>query len=504
MASGPRLDLRTSQTLVLSPQLQAAIKLLTLSNLDLQAEIATELDSNPLLELADDQNIVATDAASENLQDREQGRSEEADTSEKTDTSEKGVDDELGAGADGSDLDVDLDEERFHHDCLPDRAGGSGEGGNDFLFEQFPGPEASLIRVLERQVEQLDPAEWPVARAIIGSIDAAGYLVESLAEIAARLAVEEAEVARVLTIVQGFEPTGVGARTLSECIALQAQAADRYDPYMAALIDNLDVVARGDLAALRRICDVDAEDLADMLRELRFYDPKPGLQHGGGSAAAIVPDVFVRRAGKSWVVELNSSTLPQVVVNRRYRAKLMEGMSEGRRKPPKQERQFISQCYSQGNWLVKALEQRASTILRVATALAEHQRGFFEHGVQHLKPLTLKVIAEVVGVHESTVSRVVSNKYLSCERGIFELKYFFTTSIANADGSESSAESVRQRIKELIDEEPPLKPLSDDRIAEMLREEGHDIARRTVAKYREALGIVSSFNRRRRALLEAG
>lgn len=496
MGLGPRLDLQTSQTLTLSPQLQAAIKLLALGNLELAAEIAAELDRNPLLEIEGEGDGDAF--GSEPTADGEAPATQSSDAAD--------MDLELAAGggaASDADQDVDMGEERFHHDCASDsnRTAGSDE---DFSFDSFAAGTPSLSEVLERQAMALGGADLAIAMHLVSLIDPAGYLTDPVAEIAARLGVAETEVERVLAIVQSFEPTGVGARNLAECIALQAKEADRYDPCMAALIDNLDLVVRGDLVKLRRLCDVDAEELADMLRELRSYDPKPGLVYGGGEAVPIVPDVFVRRVARGWAVELNNATLPRLVVNRRYHARIAAHSASAENVRGKAERQFLDGCLAQANWLMKALDQRASTILKVSTALVEEQRAFFEHGVARLKPLTLRRIADMIGMHELTVSRVTSNKYLSCERGVFELKYFFTTAIHAADGGDdASAEAARQMLKALIEAEAPLKPLSDDRLVEMLRAEGYDLARRTVAKYREAIGIPSSFDRRRRALVNA-
>ncbi len=515
MSLGPRLDLRTSQTLVISPQLQAAIKLLTLSNLELQSEIAAELDRNPLLEMADDEGGAADarERSGEEPGGEDFGAASAEPVAEGWDASSadgSGMDSELAAqgGADsGGDQDTDYVEERFHHDSVAD-SGRPAEPDDDFSFDQIAAEELSLADVLERQAAGLSGTDLALALHIISLIDEAGYLTESVEDIAERLGLEPAEVERVLLIVQSFEPTGVGARNLSECIALQAKEADRYDPCMAALIDNLELVARGDLNQLRRICDVDAEDLADMLRELRGYNPKPGLVHGGGRTVPVVPDIFVRRGSKGWTVELNSATLPRLIVNRQYQARIAAHASSvekqagaGKAKP---EKQFLDSCMSQAHWLMKALDQRATTIMKVAMALVEEQQAFFERGVQHLRPLTLRQIADTIEMHESTVSRVTSNKYLSCDRGVFELKYFFTTAIQSAgNGGDASAEAVRQRLKALVDAEEPLKPLSDDKLVELLKKDGYELARRTVTKYREAMGIPSSFDRRRRAVVKA-
>ena len=332
-----------------------------------------------------------------------------------------------------------------------------------------------------------------IADQIIDQIDETGWFLASLLDIAQRLGVALHEVERVLAMIQTFDPAGVGARSLAECLALQAKDANRYDPAMARLIDNLDYLAKGNLPALKRICGVDDEDLADMIRELRAYDPKPGCRFAGSERVdAIVPDVFVARRGSGWAVELNSSTLPRLLVNRSYYAELAGGAQDRRSKA------WLSECLQSANWLMKALDQRARTIIKVASEIVTQQEGFFRHGVSHLKPLTLRTVAEAIGMHESTISRVTSNKYLACDRGLYELKYFFTSGIQSSDGGDAvSAEAVKSRIKALIIAEDPTRILSDDQLVDMLKGEGFDIARRTVAKYREALGIGSSVQRRR-------
>jgi RNA polymerase sigma-54 factor len=266
---------------------------------------------------------------------------------------------------------------------------------------------------------------------------------------------------------------------------------------MARLLDNLELLARGEMAALRRICGVDQEDLSDMVRELRDYNPKPGLVYGGERAQTVVPDIFVGKLPTGgWAVELNSATLPRVLVNRSYYAELQEGATG------KGAKAFLADCLASANWLTKALDQRARTIIRVATELVRQQQGFFEQGVAHLKPLNLRAIADAIGMHESTVSRVTSNKYLACDRGLFELRYFFTSAIQTADGGDAaSSEAVKDRIKALIGAETANTILSDDKLVEVLKEDGFDIARRTVAKYRESMGLGSSVQRRRAALL---
>ena len=305
-----------------------------------------------------------------------------------------------------------------------------------------------------------------------------------------------AEAERALEVVQSLDPTGVGARTLSECLALQAREADRYDPCMARLIDNLELVAKGEFARLRRMCEVDDEDFADMLAELRGYDPKPGLRFGGEGEEPVVPDILLRSVGSGWDIALNEATLPRLVVNRSYYVELKDGCSG------KDAQAWLREKLADANWLIKALDQRQKTILRVAAEIVKQQEGFFRRGVSHLRPLTLRTVAEAIELHESTVSRVTSNKYLHCDRGTFELKYFFTSGVATADGEGSaSAEAVKAAIAKLIETEDPKAILSDDTLVDLLKDKGFDLARRTVAKYREAMGIGSSVQRRRQKKL---
>ncbi|HWT11277.1 MAG TPA: RNA polymerase factor sigma-54 [Allosphingosinicella sp.] len=495
MALGPRLDLRQSQSLVMTPQLQQAIRLLALSNLEVESFIAEELDKNPLLDTGGGAEIEAP-----------------AEPNEAGDApSEPATVDELVMSGDGmadAPLDMDLNSEDFHQDSAADSGmgldgglglGGTGSGGSGGSedgpdFDSFEGASLSLHEHLRHQAgEALSGADLVIADQIIDQIEETGWFLGSLLDIAQRLGVPLYEVERVLAVIQTFDPAGVGGRSLAECLALQAKDANRYDPAMARLIGNLDYLAKGNLAALRRICGVDEEDLADMIRELRGYDPKPGCRFLPSSRVdAIIPDVFVARRGAGWAVELNSATLPRLLVNRSYYLELASGAQDRKSKA------WLSECLQSANWLMKALDQRARTIVKVASEIVAQQEGFFRHGVSHLKPLTLRTVADAIGMHESTVSRVTSNKYLACDRGLYELKYFFTSGIQSNDGGDAaSSEAVKSRIKALIAAEGPVSILSDDQLVDMLKAEGFDIARRTVAKYREALGIGSSVQRRR-------
>jgi len=488
MSLAPRLDIRQSQSLVMTPQLQQAIKLLTLSNLEVEAFIAEEVEKNPLLDATAVREVA---------------------TPERPEREAPAGADELVTGtapAEDRGLDLDYATESHQQDSVADggtgpdgglslngTGSGGGLGGEDGPdWDSLPGDAPNLAEHLGEQVALiLSGVELTVAAHIIDQLDEAGYLTVPLGEIAERLGVPIARVESVLSVVQSLDPTGVGARDLAECLALQAKEADRYDPCMAKLIANLDLLARGDLVRLKRLCGVDDEDMADMIRELRGYDPKPGCRYGGEPAQAVIPDLFVTRTTAGWGIELNTATLPRVLVNRRYYQELRLGPQD------KGSKAWLADCLASANWLMKALDQRQRTIIRVATEIVKVQDAFFLHGIAHLKPLTLARVAEAIGMHESTVSRVTSNKYLSCARGLFELKFFFTSGIAAADGGDAvSAEAVKSAIKALIANEGT-KILSDDTLVELLQAKGFDIARRTVAKYREAMGIGSSVQRRR-------
>jgi RNA polymerase sigma-54 factor len=494
MNLAPRLDLRQSQSLVMTPQLQQAIKLLALSNLEIEAFIAEEVERNPLLETGAVEPGDAPDV--EPVLVAEERAAADAILS--------------GDTAAEPSLDLDYATESHQQDSVADGgvgrdgalgmnglSGPAGEDGPD--LDGFADTSLSLHDHLLAQIGPLvSGADLGVAQHLIDQIDETGYLTVTTREIADRLGAPIVRVNEVLRVVQTLDPTGVGARDLAECLALQAKEADRYDPAMARLLDHLDLLARGDLQRLKRICGVDDEDMADMIRELRAYDPKPGCRYGGEPAQSVTPDLFVTRIRTGWAIELNSATLPRVLVNRGYYAELSSGPQD------KASRAWLADCLQSANWLTKALDQRQRTIVKVATEIVKQQEAFFLHGVSHLKPLTLARIAEAIGMHESTVSRVTSNKYLSCARGLFELKYFFTSGIQSSDGGDAvSAQAVKQAIRQLIAAEGE-KILSDDTLVELLQAKGFDIARRTVAKYREALGIGSSVQRRRaRALVGA-
>lgn len=501
MAMMPRMELRQGQSLVMTPQLLQAIKLLQLSHIELQNFVEGELERNPLLERPDEapDPAVALNGGGEAAMAADQetyARAESLNTQE-------GIEGRLGTGMDNvfqSEQPQVARLESSGADSLPITGGAYGGAGGSFEegpegFESSLTAEASLHDHLAAQLDLAvsEPADRMIGAHIIDGIDDSGYLTEPLTDIAQRLGVEFARVEKVLQIVQSFDPSGVGARDVRECLAIQLRDRDRYDPAMQALLANLAMVAKRDYAGLKKVCGVDDGDIADMVAEIRRLDPKPGRGFGGSAAETVVPDVFIRAAPDgSWLVDLNPDTLPRVLVNQTYHARVSRAARSD------QDKAFIAECLQTANWLTRSLEQRARTILKVASEIVRQQDGFFAHGVEHLRPLNLKTVADAIGMHESTVSRVTSNKYLACSRGVFEMKYFFSAAIAATGyGEAHSAEAVRHRIKQMIDEEVPSDILSDDAIVARLKAMGIDIARRTVAKYRESLRIPSSMERRR-------
>ncbi len=502
MALSQRLEFRQSQALVMTPQLMQAIKLLQLSSLDLNAYVEGELEKNPLLERTSD-GSEGGPAAEGTPGGPAEGNAEASEGDwDKSDVN--------GSAAIEDSFDTPIE------NVFPDAGeaprpaaassepaaysewSGVGSGGRedgDYNLEAFVSAERTLPDHLAEQLSLAiaDPVRRMIGQFLIDTVDESGYLTGDLDAIAERLGAPISEVEAVLGIIQTFDPPGVCARNLSECLAIQLKERNRHDPAMRALLEHLDLLARRDFASLRRLCGVDDADLADMIAEIRRLNPKPGLAFGSAVVQPIVPDVFVR-AGQdgAWAVELNSDTLPKVLVNQTYYSEVSK-TAKG-----ESDKSYLADCLQTATWLIRALDQRAKTILKVSTEIVRQQDAFFAHGVQFLRPLNLKTVADAISMHESTVSRVTANKYMATSRGIFELKYFFTSSIAASDGGEAhSAEAVRHRIKQLIDAESAQDVLSDDTIVEKLREAGIDIARRTVAKYREAMRIPSSVQRRR-------
>jgi RNA polymerase sigma-54 factor len=505
MALSQKIELKIGQSLVMTPQLMQAIKLLQLSNLDLADYVEEELEKNPLLERAEPENeriqpdeppsdIASTATISEDSQEGDW-------LPDSTETSRDAIEDRMDTSIDNVFPD-DAGPVTQHADASQDSylsswnsVGGGGRDDDDFSMDSLRAADISLRDHLDQQLGLVVevPADRLIAQMIIDSIDDTGYLTVTIDDIAEKIGAQTVEIERVLRLVQTMEPSGVGARNLAECLAIQLREKDRYDPAMQLLVENLELLARRDLSALRRLCKVDEDDLADMIAEIRQLNPKPGLAFGGAPIQPVVPDVLVRASSDGgWLIELNAETLPRILINQSYFAKVTK------KDLPEADRNFLSEAMQTATWLTRALDQRARTIIKVASEIIRQQDSFLALGVAYLRPLNLKTVADAVGMHESTISRVTANKFMATPRGVFELKYFFTSAIGNSDGGEShSAESVRYKIKQMIDAESSDDILSDDTLVDMLRKQGVDIARRTVAKYREAMRIPSSVQRRR-------
>jgi RNA polymerase sigma-54 factor len=497
MALTQKLQLRQSHALVMTPQLMQAIKLLQLSNLDLVGYVESELERNPLLERSGESEVEGEPQAPEReaAADGPAADWTEGNFAAGGEVAAERPDGEVN-GAD----DAEVAPPRASADASAGYADWNGAGtgrqaDGEYNLEAFVSAERTLADHLAEQLvlAVVDPVRRLIGQYLIDLVDEAGYLNGDLAQVADKLGARRSEVDAMLAILQSFDPPGVCARNLTECLSIQLRERNRFDPAMQALVAHLDLLAKRDIASLKRACGVSEEDLIDMIAEIRHLNPKPGLAFGTTLVQPIVPDVFVRPAADGgFAVELNSETLPKVLVNQSYYAQVAKTTRNDKDKT------YLADCLQTATWLIRALDQRARTILKVATEIVRQQDAFFAHGVQHLRPLNLKTVADAIAMHESTVSRVTANKYMATTRGIFELKYFFTSAIAASDGSEAhSAEAVRHRIKQLIDAEGPHAVLSDDTIVEKLRGAGIEIARRTVAKYREAMRIPSSVQRRR-------
>ncbi|HKQ95722.1 MAG TPA: RNA polymerase factor sigma-54 [Aestuariivirgaceae bacterium] len=482
MAMTPKLELRQGQALVMTPQLQQAIKLLQMSSVELGAFVEAELERNPLLE-RDEASEPAPAAAEPSEAKSDGGEDAAAGEAEGYEAEDKGDGGPAPGQADSG------------WASMRSSAGGSFQPKDDFDLASLARRETTLHEHLTEQLNLAvdDAGDRLIGIHIIGMIDETGYVAGDVQTVAETLGTSVGNVERVLRTVQDFDPPGIGARNLKECLAIQLRERRRFDPAMEALIANLELIAKRDLPALQKACGVDRDDILEMIQEIKTLDPKPGNAFGALVVQPVVPDVVVRAAPDgSWLVELNSETLPRVLVNQQYYARVTRGAGR------EEDKVYLNDCLSTAQWLVKSLDQRARTILKVAREIVRQQDGFLVEGVKALRPLNLKTVADAISMHESTVSRVTSNKYMATPRGTFELKYFFTTAVGSDGGEDAhSAEAVRHRIREMIAREPESQVLSDDVIVEMLKEAGIAIARRTVAKYREAMGIPSSVQRRR-------
>lgn len=458
-----KLNLKQSQNLVMTPQLQQAIKLLQLNNLEIAEFIEEEIENNPLLE--------KIEAPSENKAE------DLAPEKQKNESPE----------------------EEFDADSAIDY----GTGGNssfdklDDAFENSVSRPETLRDHLTNQllVSITEPRDQMIAALLIDQLDEAGYLRTSVTELSEKLGCSTERVGRLLDIMKQFDPTGIFARDLEECLALQLEEQGKLDAPTKILLKNLKLLADHDFNKLADICGVNETYLKDMIGDIKSLNPKPAAEFDHIVVQTAIPDVIMKKLPKNlgggWRVELNNDTLPKVLINNQYYKEIAGTAKQ------KQDKEYLSNKLSSANWLIRSLDQRAQTILKVAAEIVEQQDAFFNYGIEFLKPLTLKDIAEVIEMHESTVSRVTNNKYLATPRGTFELKYFFSTALISEDGTSHSAETIRMRIKALIDEEKATSVLSDDAIVDILKSEGVDIARRTVAKYREALHIPSSVQRRK-------
>lgn len=473
---GQRLDFRQSQQLIMTPQLQQAIKLLQLNNIELAEFVDEEIAQNPLLEKAEpEENNAGEDApAATEETDNIQQEFDQANTSDSAADFDPGSN-MASVGAGGS----------TSFDTLDD------------TFENRMSAEKTLREHLTEQlvIAVEDTLDRAIGTLLIDNIDETGYLRADPATLAEQLGCRQERIEKLLVKMKTFDPAGIFAADLAECLALQLAERGALDDPMKKLLANLNLVAAHEHKKLAALCDVNETYLRDMIAEIRTLNPRPAAEFEHMIVQTALPDVLMKRLPKNlgggWRVELNNDTLPKVLVNQTYFTEVSKSATQ------KKDKEYLTGQLNSASWLVRALDQRAQTILKVAGEIVEQQDAFFNYGIEFLRPLTLKDIAEIIGMHESTVSRVTTNKFIGTPRGIFELKFFFSTALESEDGSTHSAESVKARIKNLIDAEDPAKILSDDKIVEILKTEGIDLARRTVAKYREGLNIPSSVLRRR-------
>lgn len=487
----------------MTPQLMQSIRLLQFTHAELERFIDDEIERNPLLERRADEDD-RPEPEAEPAPEREADGETEWFASDLDHNAER-----LSDRLDSSLENLYPDDPGIRDRLSPDLSltwksamGSGGSAGEGFDLEDIAAAAVTLRDSLTEQIAFgfTEPLHRIIASELADSLDDSGYLRDDPAELAARLGVDASILETVLVACQNFDPPGLFARSLSECLAIQLKRLNRLDPAMRALLDNLELLARRDFAALRRLCGVDEGDLIDMLGEIRALDPKPGAGFAGQGAETIVPDVIVRAAPDgTWAVELNPETLPRVLVDQTYLARVSAGARSSA------DKEFLSDCVQSASWLTRSLDQRARTIVKVASEIVRQQDAFLMNGIRHLRPLNLKTVAEAIQMHESTVSRVTANKYMQTPRGVFELRFFFTAAIASAEGGDAhSAQSVRHRIRQMIDEERASDVLSDDAIVDILKKSGIDIARRTVAKYREGMNIPSSVQRRREKRAMAG
>ena len=484
-----KLDLRQGQNLVMTPQLQQAIKLLQLNNAELLEFVEEEIAQNPLLEKKEDDP------------EPDMPGSEQESSPDKQDA------DEMQAGFDQAWDNASPDAQENLQDFDPGSAAlntsssSGGSSGLDSLDKAFDASLSKTETLREHLLEQLhvaceDARDRMIGSMLIDQLDETGYLRHSVEDLVETLGCSEERVSRLLSTMRGFDPTGIFASDLKDCLRLQLIDQDRLDAPMEVLLENLDMLGNHDYSGLAKKCDVNETYLEDMISDIQSLNPKPASNFETLVVQTAIPDVLMKKLpkhlGGGWRVELNTETLPRVLVNQEYYTEVCNASKD------KKDKEYITSQLHSANWLVRSLDQRAQTILKVSSEIVEQQDAFFNYGIEFLKPLTLKDIADSIDMHESTVSRVTNNKYMGTPRGIFELKYFFSTSISGTDqGVSHASEAVKARIANLINEENPEQILSDDKIVELLEKDGISLARRTVAKYREELHIPSSIQRRK-------
>ena len=492
MALTPKIEIKQSQSLLMTPQLRQAINLLQMNNLELSELVSEELNSNPFLEREDDHLNQLPDENLPSIDDNISHSSSEEELSTSNDIDyDNNFEDDFGSDRAGyDDIPTDADWKDYHQQKIAN-------SDEDFdYFEQRLAAQKSLYTFLDEQITQKfdTPKERLIASRMMEFLDAAGYFRGNLAEISAKLNIQQDYLQNILSRLQTCEPSGIFATSVAECLKIQLQDKDRYDPYMAFLLDNLELVAEHKYKELKKTGSFSDEDLNDMLSEIKALNPKPAADYDFDLTTYIIPDVFVRtnKYGE-YIIELNSKSLPKVLINQDYYSEIKTLSSHN-----KEAKRYLKDKLSSANFLIKALHQRATTILRVSEEIVKFQRDFFEKGIDYLKPMLLRDVAEKLEMHESTISRVTTRKYMHTPRGIFELKYFFSTAAGSYTGDENtSVTAIKHKIKQLIEEEAPDKILSDDMIVELLARLGIKIARRTVAKYREGMNIPSSAQRKR-------
>lgn len=476
MTISQRIDQRQQQSLVMTQQLQQSIKLLQLSSLDLQDFIATEIEKNPLLsegEVSADSSQTDSDQHS-STEDEQRGLREEIVDAQFSDRQEREVSDHHYSSSAGS----------F-----------SGYTGDGNLLEKTVSEKVSLRDHLTEHLlcSTEDISQRIIGMHLIDMVNASGYLADNYAELTDVLQCSSEELEAVVYLLQKVEPAGLCARNVAESMAIQLEEKGELTELMQGLLDHLDLLSRSDYVGLRKALGISREELIEMVEELRLLNPKPGLAFDYEEVQAIQPDIFVRARGRDWEIELNPLSLPKVLVNNDYYAEVTEKTRD------KEEKSYLGEQLSHANWLVKSLDQRAQTILKTTKEIVKRQANFFRHGVRYLKPLTLKEVADAIEMHESTISRVTSNKYLACNGATYELKFFFTSSVQSSFGGDDiSSKAVQHLIQSLVEAETDAKSvLSDEAIATKLQDQGVDVARRTVAKYRDILNIPSSAQRKR-------